>query len=311
LPFGIGDSLFNIYKSLHLFVQQSGPLGVGLSFQRIFVLNKFKNKSKGINVNYNHPYESNVKIDTFSPMLEKDLMTFPYMLESIRKYIKHPIGNSYVISPKSEKIKNVCKELKCEWLDEEEVAPIKFQDIGYIVNGHNRNGWLLQQFIKLSADKFAQSDHIFWADTDTIFLRNHVFEYQGKYIFDVSDEFNVPYRTIYNKLLKEDYKLPVSFVAHHMIVPKLKLTELKDRISKLNGMDWYKAILHHLDHTNMNGFAEFETFGHYMYSNYSDKMIVEYWFNAMEKYGEIGRVQEFAEKHKMKYKTLSFQNYYR
>jgi hypothetical protein len=309
MPFKLGLISHSLYRSVYLFFEQGSRMGLGTSISRFFLLQSYQHK--GINVNFNHAYESDVKIDTYSPLLDKDLLTFPYALESVRRNVKHPIGKSYIISPNSEKIKKVCKEMNCEWINETDVSPVALNDIGYIVNGVNRNGWLLQQFVKLSADKFVNSDHIFWVDTDTIFLRPHVFEHNGKYIFDISDEYNPPYFKIYEKLFKQPAKLPVSFVAHHMIVQKAKLVEMNKKIEEVNGMEWYKAILHHLDRTSPVGFAEFETFGQYMYANYSDTMILEYWYNKMAKYGEIGANASSVKQYQADYKTLSYQHYYR
>jgi hypothetical protein len=309
LPKKVKYSLLYFYRRVFFLFQQTPQLGFLLSLKRFFVLNSYA--SKGVNVIYNHPFESSVKIDIYSPMLEKDLLTSPYVLDSMRKNIKHPIGNIYIISPNSEKIKSLCLENKCEWIDENIVSPVPREEINYIVNGKNRNGWLMQQFIKLSADKFASSDHILWADQDSIFLRPHVFEYKGKYVFDVSDEYHKPYLDMYKRLLNEEVKLPVSFVAHHMMVPKPILGELKSRIEEINGTKWYQAILNKIDRTQSAGFAEFETFGQYFYNHHQDKMIIEYWYNQLAKYGEISNADLLREQYKDQYKTLSYQHYFR
>jgi len=260
------------------------------------------------NKNVDHTL-SEVKLDVIIPLIEKDLFTFPYMIDSVRKNLLHPLGRIYVISPKSEKIRKICKEKDLININENEILPLCVKDIDYNVNGVNRAGWLFQQFLKLSADKISNSDSYLFADTDTIFIRPQKFESGGKYIFDVSDEYHVPYFKMYKRLVGEDTLEVISFIAHHMIVNKKILIEIKDMIEKRFGCRWYEAILQNIDKDEPSGFSEFELYGHYMLNHYRDAMKIEYWYNKSISRKEIYKIDELVELNKDKYKTLSFQSY--
>ncbi len=48
---------------------------------------------------------SKIKIDVLIPVIEKDLKVLPFVIDGVRKNVKHPIGNILIVAPPSEKIK--------------------------------------------------------------------------------------------------------------------------------------------------------------------------------------------------------------
>ncbi|MBB6024423.1 hypothetical protein HNR77_005533 [Paenibacillus sp. JGP012] len=64
------------------------------------------------------------KIDVLIPAIEKDLATLPLVIDNIRRYVKHPIGSIYIVSPVSAKIKKLCSRKNCIFVNERSVLPI-------------------------------------------------------------------------------------------------------------------------------------------------------------------------------------------
>ena len=111
---------------------------------------------------------SSLKIDIVIPAIEKDLDTLPYVIDFARLNVLHPISNIYVISPDSEKIKQVCTAKGCIQIHEESFLPFRKSDIDYRVGGVDRAGWMYQQFLKLSANCFCTEENYLVLDSDTL-----------------------------------------------------------------------------------------------------------------------------------------------
>ncbi|NHN35269.1 hypothetical protein [Paenibacillus agricola] len=71
------------------------------------------------------------KIDILIPVIEKDLNTLPYVIDDVRKHVKHPIGKILVVAPKRRRILALCRKKKCEFVDENTVLPITKKNIHY------------------------------------------------------------------------------------------------------------------------------------------------------------------------------------
>ncbi len=254
--------------------------------------------------------KSDMKIDLVIPVLEKDMIVLPYVINSIRKYINHPVGEIKILSPESEKLREFCNNNRCMFVNEDDVLPIKMKDIDYKVDGVNRAGWLFQQLLKLSGPLISSENNYAVLDADTIFLKPFTFEHNGKYIFDMADEYNLAYFHTYVKLLGFELASPLSFIAHHMIINQEILQEMKDLIEKQHNKKWYEAIIDVTDKSIQSGFSEFETYGNFMFNKYRSKMIMEYWYNVPYGRNKFHAVEKFIKQYKKTHKTLSFQSYH-
>jgi hypothetical protein len=84
---------------------------------------------------------------------------------------------------------------------EGDVLPISKNSINYCVNGVNRAGWLLQQFLKWSGDTLTHEEHFLVLDADTVLISPQVFEVDGKIMFLHSDEHHQPYYDVFERIL--------------------------------------------------------------------------------------------------------------
>lgn len=253
---------------------------------------------------------SPVTLDVAIPAIEKDLPILPCAIDSVRQCVKHPIKNVYVISPESDKIKEICKDLNCIFINETSVLPFKKNDLGYIVKGLDRSSWLYQQFLKYSLDSVCSQEHFLMLDADTVLLRQQVFEIDNKIVFLHSDEHHQPYYDLYKQLFGKKTLTNLSFTSHQSLMQKSKLTELKNDIEQRCGNDnWYHCLLKLLKKSEKFSMSEQEIYGQWMLQNYPNEIEREYWFNIPCKRKNISKVSETKNNLAKKYRSISFHSY--
>lgn len=263
-------------------------------------------------INMTDSVSSNLPIDIIFPTIEKDFIVVTHMIDSVREYIKHPIGKIFIISPPSEEIINLCKEKNCVFVDENFVLPITIKDISYIHKGKNRSGWLFQQLLKWGANKLGENKHFLITESDTVFIRPRVFEYNGKYVVPCSSEFpHIPYFKTYKKLLGEEIIPIMNFTAHHCLYSKDILAELKDKIKKKHGKVWYQAIINCMDTSEGSYVSDYETYQQYLYKHYPEKVYLEYWGNISLNRDKVKNLSNLKKNLRSKYKVISFHSYNR
>ncbi len=274
-------------------------------------LSRIKIKHKiTINFNMKNVKMSDVKIDIIIPAIEKDIEILPYVIDSAKEYIKHPIGEIIVISPDSKIIKDLCKKKNCKFINEDHVLYIKKNDINFKVRGIDRSGWLFQQFLKWGADILCSQKHYLVLDADTIFINPVVFKYNNKTIFDISDEYHKPYFGIFKRLFGYHVRIPLSFTCHCMLYEKSKILELKKYIEDKHLVKWYEAIMKNMDKFEIAAHSDYDSYGHYVYYNYPDEVILRYWYNCNYQIREdLKDIDEIKNKLSKKYKSVSFHSY--
>ena len=254
--------------------------------------------------------KSNVALDIVIPVIDKDSDTLPFVIDSAREYIRHPITNIYLVCPKSsERIKSIAANKKCVTVDETEILEIGKKDINYQIDGVDRSGWLYQQFLKWCGEKFTTEDHYLILDSDTVLIAPHVFIDNGKQVFDYCDSIHVPYFKTYERLTNHFPHLPVSFTSHHSLIDKKVMVELKANLAARHGMIWYRAIMAAVDPLEMSSQSDYDTYGHFFYDKMKQDMQIRYWFNKSLSRKSINDLAEYKTKYQGKYRTLSFHEY--
>lgn len=249
-------------------------------------------------------------IDIVIPVIDKDSDTLPFVIDSAREYIRHPITNIYLVCPRnSVLIHAIAKEKGCVCVDEEILLPIGKKDIDYSVGGANRAGWLYQQFLKWCGDRFTTEDRYLVLDSDTVLIYPHVFISDGKQVFDYCDEIHKPYFEAIERLLKYKVACPVSFTSHHSLIDKKVMAELKAEIERTHGMAWYEAIMAIIDRSQMSSHSDYDTYGHFYFKNHRETMMVRYWKNKSLPRSGAEELERQKARHSGRYRTLSFHEY--
>lgn len=261
--------------------------------------------------NFDDNIKSDIPIDIMMPAIDKDYKVLGYVIDSIRENIKHPIGDIIIISPaSSESIKKLCQEKKCVFVDENTVLPVTKKDINYIHNGQDRSGWLLQQFLKWSADKYAKNDYFLITESDTVFSRPQVFIHNNKTILSVCSQLcHIPYFDTYEKLTGEKIDAVYNLTSHHSLFQKSKLAALKKAIEKHCGVAWYQAIMNNIDPNEGSFVSDYDSYGQFVLSRYKNDFKLEHWFNLSLSRANLPDVKKLMAKYRNKYKTISFHSY--
>lgn len=201
-------------------------------------------------------------LDVVIPLVEKDLITAKETVKSIHAMILHPIQNIYVVSPESASIRAFCKENGCIFIPENEAID-NYEEIRKL------GGWVLQQFIKLSADKFTKSQDILIVDGDTVFLRPQVFidDRRDIYTFHIAGCYTERIKKFTRNLMKTNQYFKLDLISHHMIFKRKWLQELKNTIEEINGCSWQKAIISQASFDPFS-FSEYDIYATYVLHNH-------------------------------------------
>lgn len=296
----------------HPIVRYYSTHPVVLFRNRMIIFSLGLKKLFGLDQNFRKKIRSTVPIDIIIVAIDKDYDVLVHVISSIRKNILHPIGEIIIISPKSKLIRDLCKRKKCRFVDEATVLPISKKDIDYIVDGKDRSGWIFQQLLKWSGDKYAKNNFFLIADADTIFCRPQVFVFNGKITMSACSQLgHVPYYQAYEKLTGEKVEPLINFTSHHSLFEKEKLSELKNKIEKHSRLAWYEAIIKTKNINPGEGscVSDYETYGQYVFKHYRDECRLEHWFNLSLSRKILPKVSKLREKFSRGYKTISFHSY--
>lgn len=260
--------------------------------------------------NFQDDIRSDVPIDVVICAINKDYNILVHTIDSIRKYIRHPLGNIYIICPLSVKIKAICEQKKCVLVDENSVLTITKKDINFKVGETDRSGWIFQQLLKWGADKFTENDNFLVTEADTVFCRPRVFMHNDRFIFPVSNYLcHIPYFRAINDLIGIKVLPLINLTSHHALYNKKMLQSLKNDIEKHCGMKWYKAIIAKADRNEGSAVSDYESYGQYVLSKYPNKYTLEYWYNVHFGRSDLNRIKYIFKKFGQNHKAISFHSY--
>lgn len=243
------------------------------------------------------------------PAAPKDADVLSAAVDSVRRNVRHPVSDVFVVGPREGQLEGTSHSGAFQFVDERSVLPITKEQIPYQVANLDRSGWLFQQLLKLGADVLSDEGHYLVVDADTVFVQPQVFEIAGRQLLNCSDEFHRPYFYAYQRLIGEPISLPVSFVAHHILIDVAKLRDLRQRIEARWKVPWYEAIIQATDRKAISGHADYETYGHFVRAHYPDAVQLVYWSNRSVPRRELAPVTELEHRYGGRYRTVSFHSY--
>jgi len=148
---------------------------------------------------------------------------------------------------------------------------------------NNRNGWYLQQLLKLYSGECIPGilDDYLVIDADVFFLKPIKFiDNHGKYLFNTGCENHLPYFSHMSKLNKNLIKMnDKSGICHHMIFNKMYIRELFELVEKTHNKAFWEIFIEMIDeHKNHDvnfkesGASEYEIYYNFMIKYKLDKM---------------------------------------
>jgi len=172
---------------------------------------------------------------------------------------------------------------------DENIFPFNINNLIQKFGNNNRNGWYLQQLLKLYSGSVIPGilENYLILDSDTHFLRPTKFlTDDGKYIYTTGTEYHIPYFNHMNKLhpsLKKTH--PCSGIVHHMIVNNNHINSLMNLVETNHiGKPFWEIFINMVDSTDFphSGASEYELYFNYMNIYHQNDIIIRElnWNNA-------------------------------
>lgn len=222
--------------------------------------------------------------DIVIPLGPNEVMNIHNQIEYTKKNVKG-YRNIYIITNTS---KNSNLKLDDCIIIDESIFPFKMADIAsyfYSYNGkNNRNGWYLQQLIKLYSGFIIENilDNYLVIDADVFFFKPIEFIKSSKFIFTTSNEYHVPYFEHMKRLHPSFNKISnKSGIAHHMIYNKNYVREMFDLVENFHNSPFWKIFIesvkehfkYSIEHAD-SGASEYEIYFNYMLQYHKDIVII-------------------------------------
>lgn len=253
---------------------------------------------------------SKLKIDIVIPVIDKDAETLRAVIESAKKYIRHPIGSFYLVSPQnSPVIKSIALETNCIFIDEAILVDSSPQKIQYMCNGINRAGWAYQQLLKWSGAKFCKNRYYLVIDSDTVFIRPQAFEYNGRIVFDHCDFIHKPYFEAFTRLFGIKPKSTVSFTTHHALIDTELMQEIFEYIENKHNKPWHKAVIDTIDQKHKSSISDYDNYGLFVTEKHPETMAIRYWANLSLQRDELVNLRKLEKRFSRLYNTISFHSW--
>jgi hypothetical protein len=158
---------------------------------------------------------------------------------------------------------------------DEKIFPFNINTVIQFHGNLDRNGWYLQQLLKLYAGKVIPNilDRYLVIDSDTFFLKPVTFIEDNKCLYNYGFEFWRPYFIHMSKLDSSLTKvLNLSGICHHMMFETKYVNEIIDMIEKNHNDTFYNVFLSMVTDTTGSGASEYEIYFNYMLKYHGDKI---------------------------------------
>ena len=244
-------------------------------------------------------------IDLLITLIDKDIIVAEKCIESVKSYSLNKIRNVYIIAPDSIKIRNFCKEQNCNFIDEDLISPYTSKEILLKGVAKKRVGWIKQQLIKLNSDSLNPLlDRYLIMDADTILLKEQFFSKGNYNVLKFSDEYHFLYKISCKLILGSFFYSLKSFIAHHQLIEKTTLSEMKQHISQLHRKEWFDVFIETAINTS-NYVSEYELYAQFCIINKNKRFKQQYWFNINNKVKNFKKLKGIHSKAQ----SVSFHNY--
>lgn len=158
----------------------------------------------------------------------------------------------------------------------ENIFPFNIETVQKYHGKLKRNGWYLQQLLKLYAGKVIPEilEKYLVIDSDTFFLKPTTFVENNKCLYNYGTEYHKPYFQHMKKLDKDLIKIDKnkSGICHHMIFETKYIDELISTIEKNHNDLFYNLFLKTITEKKFSGASEYEIYFNYMLKNNPDKI---------------------------------------
>ena len=142
----------------------------------------------------------------------------------------------------------------------------------------DRNGWYLQQLLKLYAGNIIPDilDTYLVIDSDTFFLKPTVFQHNGKWLYCFGIENHTPYFDHMARLHQSLVKMEpsISGICHHMVFQKKYVNEMLKLVEDKHGGQFFDIFLKEVTLFNDSGASEYEMYFNYMLKTHRSEILL-------------------------------------
>lgn len=203
---------------------------------------------------------SDVPVAVMIPLAPKDVRRAKISIPRILWQLAHPVERAAVVAPENRAIRELCRCLGLDFIDETE--PLSAL-LGSRLEG--LDGWYRQQFLKLAAPEAMGAERVLTFDGDVYPLRPTAFvDGQGRRILYRGDRNSMPFHRFTEALIGPCPHGRTSFVAHCMLFEAERLSALRRAITMHCGRDWIGAILDRIKDRANGVLSEFDLYGHFL-----------------------------------------------
>jgi len=238
----------------------------------------FINSEKYLNIDYyrdkikiNEIKNKNNSFDIVIPVGPNDINIIKIQLEYTKKNI---IGyrNIYLISYDKTLDIEGCITIS------ENIFPFSIDTVSKYHGKNNRNGWYLQQLLKLYAGEVIPNilNRYLVIDSDTFFLKPTSFINDDKCLYNFGTEYHTQYfehmKKLDENLVKQD--MSKSGICHHMIFETKYIKLLFNKIESIHNDIFYNIFLKNIIDIYTSGASEYEIYFNFMLTYYSNEIII-------------------------------------
>lgn len=232
-------------------------------------------------------YRMKAKFELILLTVERHLPILEIGLPYIRRFIKPDKITIIASKPCLKKINNigfVSEDIVL--LDEDSVVEgVTLDYVRSLVESRGgeawRAGWYFKQLLNFAYAMRAETmDYYLTWDIDTIPVRPiSFFDKRGRMLLARKSEYHKPYFHTIEALIGLKREVGFSFIAEHMVFKRdymLGLLRLIVRGENLEGRVFVKNVIDaiQVDHISGSGFAEYETYGTYVYKKFPEAVLV-------------------------------------
>ena len=210
------------------------------------------------------------RFDIVIPIGPHDIDIIESQIEYTKKNI---IGyrNIYLISCDPSIIIDDCITIN------ENIFPFNLQTVIKYHGRLQRNGWYLQQLLKLYSGFVIPNilERYLVIDADTFFLKPTIFIYDNKCLYNYGTEYNKQYFIHMLKLNKNLEKMElISGICHHMMFETKYIKELMNMVENEHNDTFYNVFLKMVTEVSGSGASEYEMYFNYMLKYHTDKILI-------------------------------------
>lgn len=201
----------------------------------------------------------------------------------------------------------------------EDIFPFSIESINLIhikkkstpIHGSKtRNGWFLQQLIKIYSSLYIDGilDRYLVIDSDTFFLKPTKFFDENKCLYNYGSEYHKPYFIHMLELDKTFIKKypDKSGICHHMMFEKKYVKEIINIVENNHNDLFYNVFLKKVEDVILDGASEYELYFNYIFSNHIDNVKIRKlnWRNISFSFSKLNKLSK-------KYDYISMHHYMR